>query len=73
MEEIVKLNDLVFLGDVMPGGELHYKNDFASDEIKSYLSSFKYRIATLETAIGNDFPFDSEKMNGRMNIIYSNN
>lgn len=73
MEELVKLNDLVFLGDIMPGGVLHYKNDFASDEIKSYLNGFKYRIATLETAIGDDSNFDSEKMKGRMNIIYSKN
>ena len=73
MERVVKLNDLVFLGDIMPGGELHYKKDFASDDIKSYLSDFKYRIATLETAIGDDFPFDYEKMNRRMNIIYSKN
>lgn len=57
----------------MPGGELHYKNDFASAEITSYLNGFRYRIATLETAIGDNFSFDSEKMNGRMNIIYSKN
>lgn len=52
---------------------MHYKTDFVSAEIQSYLSKFEYRIATLEAAIGDNYPFDAEKMNGRKNIIYSKN
>lgn len=73
MEKIINTKDLVFLGDIVPGGILHYKTDFVSAEIQSYLSKFEYRIATLEAAIGDNYPFDAEKMNGRKNIIYSKN
>jgi|GEM_PF-6979676 len=71
MEKIIDTKDLVFLGDIVPGGILHYKTDFVFEEIQSYLSKFEYRIATLEAAIGDNYAFDAEKMNGRKNIIYS--
>ena len=64
---------LLFVGDIMPGGVLHYQNYFYTDDIKQYLRKFNLRIGTLEVAIGDNIPFDKEKMKGRMNIIYCKN
>ena len=55
----------------MPGGVLHYQNDFLSDDVNKYLKKFDFRIATLESAIGDNLSFDQVKMNDRMNIIFS--
>ena len=62
---------LCFVGDIMPGGVLPYQEDYVSEEVRQFLSSFDLRIGTLETAIGNDISFDTEKMSGRANIIYA--
>lgn len=62
---------IAFLGDIMPGGVLHYQNECIDEEVKKYLFDFDLRIATLETALGDHFAFDEEKMKGRMNIIYA--
>jgi poly-gamma-glutamate synthesis protein (capsule biosynthesis protein) len=62
---------IAFLGDIVPGGVLHYQNEYINNDLKQYLNTFNLRIATLESAIGDNFDFDNEKMKGRMNIIYS--
>lgn len=62
---------LLFVGDIMPGGVLPYQNKWYSEEILRFLKEFDCRIGTLECALGNDIPFDEEKMKGKMNIIYS--
>lgn len=62
---------IAFLGDIMPGGVLHYQDEYVDDEVKKYLFGFDLRVATLETALGDCFSFDEEKMRGRMNIIYA--
>ncbi len=66
-----EINKIAFLGDLMPGGVLHYQSEYIDEEVKKYLDGFDVRIATLETAIGDHFAFDEEKMKGRMNIIYA--
>lgn len=63
--------NLLFCGDIMPGGVLPYQDKYASLELMEYLRSFDYRIGTLETAIGTNLPFDSIKMAGRQNVIYT--
>lgn len=62
---------LLFVGDIMPGGLLHYKKEYISDELLAYLSKFDCRIGTLECAMGDNLSYDEDKMRGRMNIIYS--
>ena len=64
---------LLFVGDIMPGGVLHYQDLFYTDGIKQFMQKFDLRIGTLEVAIGDNIPFDKEKMKGRMNIIYCKN
>ena len=69
---------LVFMGDIMPGGVLEYakyENDFASQGIIELLNRADFRIATLESAIGENLEFDKEKMEREdwRNIIYSHN
>lgn len=60
-------------GDLMPGGVLSYQEEFLGKSIGSYIRNFDIRVATLESAIGDSFPFDEVKMNGKQNIIYSRN
>lgn len=63
---------VLFLGDIVTGGILPYlEYSPLSEEIIQFLNSFDLRIATLETAIGDNLAFDRMKMEGRGNIIYS--
>lgn len=62
---------ILFVGDIMPGGVLPYKENFISQELLQLLSSYDLRVGTLECAMGDNLPFDEDKMNGKMNIIYS--
>ena len=55
----------------MPGGVLPYQDCYISPELGTFLSSFDYRIGTLESAIGTGMSFDPVKMRGRKNIIYA--
>ncbi len=57
----------------MPGGVLPYQESYIMPDLLRFMSSFDYRIGTLESAIGTGLPFDPVKMNGRQNIIYSRN
>lgn len=57
----------------MPGGLLHYQDEFMTPRLFDYLKSFDFRIGTLESAIGDDIPFDEVKMKDEMNLIYSKN
>lgn len=63
--------NLLFCGDIMPGGVLPYQDNYISSELLDYLNSFDFRIGTLEAAIGTNMPFDSVKEKGRQNIIYA--
>lgn len=62
---------LLFIGDVMPGGVLPYQDEFISSEVQEFIGKYDLRVGTLETAIGDNLPFDEVKMRGRMNIIHS--
>ena len=64
---------IAFLGDVVPGGVIHYKDVFITSDLQNFLSRFDLRVATLECAIGDAdiFGYDTTKMDGRMNIIHS--
>lgn len=57
----------------MPGGLLHYQDDFITTRLIDYLKDFDFRIGTLESAIGDDIPFDEVKLKDEMNLIYSKN
>ena len=65
--------NLLFCGDIMPGGVLAYQGGYMSSELQEYMHSFDFRIGTLEAAIGTNLPFDPVKMEGRKNIIYARN
>lgn len=61
---------LLFLGDVMPGGVLPYQDEFITREVQQFIGGYDLRVGTMETAIGDNLPFDEVKMRGRMNIIH---
>ena len=64
--------NILFLGDIVTGGVLPFKDKTPiSMDFARFLEKFDLRIATLETALGDDIPFDQVKMQGRGNIIYS--
>lgn len=65
--------NLLFCGDIMPGGVLPYQERYISSELLEYMRLFDFRIGTLEAAIGNNLSFDPVKMEGRQNIIYARN
>jgi len=67
--EIIKI---AIVGDICPGGVLHGSSSSCiSDEVSDYLKDFDIRVGTLESAIGDNFPFDEDKMKKWSNIIYS--
>lgn len=63
---------LACLGDTMPGGVLHYETGkaFCSSALLKELQKADVRVATLETAIGNEPTFDTEKMKRDKDVIY---
>ena len=65
--------NILFCGDIMPGGVLPYQQEYISKAVQDYLNSFDLRVGTLEAAIGTGLSFDEVKMNGRANIIYARN
>lgn len=59
------------VGDTMPGGILHYEEgNFCSNEVLDILQKADIRVATLETAVGDEPNFDEEKMNRDKDVIY---
>lgn len=64
--------NLLFWGDIMPGGILPYVGiDPLTQSIIDKISGADFVIGTLECAIGDNLPYDSVKMAGRGNIIYA--
>lgn len=63
--------NLLFCGDFVPGGVLHYQTDFCSSELLKYIHSFEFRICTLECAISSNSSYDDEKMKTTKAIVYS--
>ena len=66
---------LSFVGDFFPGGVIIDQDDICSAEVISFLQEVDIRVATLESAIGEGYEFDEEKMSNPMwrNIIHSPN
>lgn len=64
-----------FVGDFFPGGVILDQERICSDEVLTLLKDADIRVATLETAVGDDYPFDEEKMSNPSwrNIIYTPN
>lgn len=61
----------LFVGDIMPGGVLHYQNDYIDSEISIYLQKFDVRIGTLECAVGNCFEKDHNKQKIVKPVVYA--
>ena len=62
------------VGDIMPGGALHGRNDgYLSGEIARLLDTADLRVGTLECAIGDQPSFDPEKMKRKADVIYAPN
>lgn len=60
------------MGDTMPGGILHYEEgqDYCSQELRDILGEADIRVATLETAVGDEPLFDEGKMRRDKDVIY---
>lgn len=69
----MKNSTLLFCGDIMPGGMLHYKKEYLSEALLNLVKSASIRIATLEAALGDNFAFNENKMSDRCNIVYATN
>lgn len=65
------MNNILFVGDIMPGGEFHYMGNPFSDNLLSFVYDHKIRVGTLEAAMGNFYEFDETKVKGRNNLIYA--
>ena len=64
---------LFVCGDIMPGGVLPYQKEYIDTALLKHMSTFDFRIGTLECAVGNGLPFDEGKMSKLKNIIYVRN
>lgn len=62
---------LLFCGDFVPGGMLHYQKEYVSTKFLDYIHDFDIRICTLECAIGTDIPYDEAKRKSTNAIVYS--
>lgn len=64
---------IAFVGDIVPGGVLTGKSkDYISDDLISYFKNFDLRVGTLEAPFGNNYSFDSYKIDSKVyDIVYS--
>lgn len=59
------------VGDIMPGGILNSSDrPYISDEVLALLKEADIRVGTLETAVGNEPTFNSEKMKRGCDVVY---
>lgn len=66
------MTTIIAVGDIMPGGLLNGTDaSFVSAEVMDLLRRADIRVGTLETAIGNEPSFYSEKMSRRADVIYA--
>lgn len=65
--------NILFVGDIMPGGVLPYQNSYIDQDLLKYMGQFDLRIGTLESAIGTNIPFDPIKMSKTQGIVFSRN
>ena len=64
---------ILFCGDFVPGGILHYQPIIYDNRLMDFINSYDIRICTLECAIGSDIAKDDVKMQTTKSIIYSTN
>lgn len=64
---------ILFCGDFVPGGVLHYQDRCVDSVLSDYIADFDLRICTLECAMGSKIPYDEVKMKSTNAIVYSNN
>ena len=50
------------MGDFFPGGVILDQEKICTDDVLALLNDADIRVATLETAIGDNYSFDEEKM-----------
>ncbi|MFO7869374.1 MAG: CapA family protein [Bacteroidales bacterium] len=69
--------NIAFVGDIMPGGLLHYSNSsFINGDVLNYLNTFDLRVGTLECALGDDLEYYRNLMDEKArnkNTIYAKN
>ncbi len=62
--------NILFFGDIMPGGVLPYQEQYIDNELLSYMHSFDLRVGTLECGVGTNLPFDQVKYNDDMSNVF---
>lgn len=62
--------NILFCGDIVPGGVLPYQDKYMSNDLMSYIHSFDLRVGTLECAVGTGMKYDESKMCAEKNIVY---
>ena len=63
---------LIAVGDIMPGGVLNSTaREYISPDLKNILQKADLRVGTLETSIGNEPSYYSEKMVRKADVIYA--
>lgn len=62
---------VLFCGDFVPGGILHYQDNCVDSHLLDYIGCIDFRICTLECAIGTNIPYDEAKKNSTNAIVYS--
>jgi len=65
--------NLLFCGDIMPGGVLPYQDKYIDSDLLGFMHGFDFRIGTLECAVGTGLAPDETKMKGNKNIVYARN
>lgn len=64
---------MLFCGDFVPGGKLHYQKEYVTTQFLEYINKFDLRICTLECAIGSNILYDEAKMQSTKAVVYSTN
>ena len=64
---------IIFCGDFVPGGVLHYQERCVDSVLSDYIAGFDLRICTLECAMGTGIPYDDAKKKTTNAIVYSTN
>lgn len=64
------MKKILFVGDIVPGGVLHYQEDYIDSHLMEYMRGFDLRIGTLECAVGNTFEKDINKQRISKPFVY---
>lgn len=70
----MRIIKIAFVGDIFPGGVLHYiPQACIDDEVSKFLKTCDVVVGNLECAIGEGYAFDEKKIGKYNNIIYAAN